>query len=221
MVGMKPTLLIAACCAALLTACTSEVRFGFTPIRETNHVAEATSTNLVLVTNYVHVPEVRDTAGAVIEPAKEIQQIQPIYNVTTVPAHDQVQIVGWQKDEAKFQTGQTLLSMIPDAGPALAALFGAGGTLAAGIQTWIARRNAKKADANEKGLIGTIQGVEQIRSALQLTDKGKELDAKMLEALKKAQADYGAVEVVQKLIEQHTGYTTKQVNLAGLLDDKT
>ena len=214
MVGMKALLLLP---ILLLTACTSEVRFGFTPIRETNHVAEATSTNLVLVTNYVHVPEVRDTAGAVIEPAKEIQQIQPIYNVTTIPAHDQVQIVGWEKDQAKFGVGQSLLALIPDAGPAAATALGAFGTVAAAIQTWIARRNAKKADANETGLIATMKGIEEIRVALRQTEKGKELDAKIVNALKTAQDEYGAMDVVKKLIEEHTGFTTRQVDLSKLI----
>jgi hypothetical protein len=84
-------------------------------------------------------------------------------------------------------------------------------TTAFGI--WMRYQKAK----NQAALVGTIQGVEEIRTALQSTEKGKELDAKIVEALQRRQEATGAIQVVQKLIEKHTGSTTSSPQIKDLL----
>jgi hypothetical protein len=70
---------------------------------------------------------------------------------------------------------------------------------------------------NQAALVGTIQGVEEIRTALQATEKGKELDTKIVEVLQRKQEATGAISVVQKLIEKHTGSTTASPQIKDLL----
>lgn len=70
---------------------------------------------------------------------------------------------------------------------------------------------------NQAALVGTIQGVEEIRTALQSSDKGKDLDAKIVEVLQRKQEASGAISVVQKLLEKHTGSTTASPQIKDLL----
>jgi hypothetical protein len=78
---------------------------------------------------------------------------------------------------------------------------------------WMRYQNLK----NQAALVGTIQGVEEIRTALQSSDKGKDLDAKIVEVLQRKQEASGAISVVQKLLEKHTGSTTASPQIKDLL----
>lgn len=66
--------------------------------------------------------------------------------------------------------------------------------------------------------VGTIQGVEEIRTGLQQTEKGRELDAKVVEALIRHQEATGSSALIQKLIEKHTGGTTSKAEIKTLLE---
>lgn len=85
-------------------------------------------------------------------------------------------------------------------------------TTAFGI--WMRYQKTKATAAH----IGTIQGVEEIRTALQQTEKGRELDAKVVESLIRHQEATGTSKLVQQLIEKHTGSTSSKAEIKTLIE---
>lgn len=85
-------------------------------------------------------------------------------------------------------------------------------TTAFGI--WMRYQKAKATAAH----IGTIQGVEEIRAGLRQTEKGRKLDAKVVETLRRHQEALGAAPVVEKLIEKHTGFTQSAHSIQTLVE---
>jgi hypothetical protein len=143
---------------------------------------------------------------------------EPSTNITAHPG--QLQIVG-QMDESGVVTPnprvidvlQPILNITnPDTGTQeLLSGLVALATTAFGL--WMRYQKLK----NQAALVGTIQGVEEIRTALQSSDKGKYLDAKIVEVLQRKQEASGAISVVQKLLEKHTGSTTASPQIKDLL----
>jgi hypothetical protein len=145
---------------------------------------------------------------------------EPVTNQTAIVHPGQLQIMGQADENGAFTAAPRTIDVLqpiyqvtnPDTRTQelLSGLL-ALATTAFGL--WMRYQKLK----NEAALVGTIQGVEEIRSNLQSTEKGKELDAKMVGILRRKQEATGAISVVEKLIEQHTGSTTTASQLKELL----
>jgi hypothetical protein len=199
----------------LLTGCAAARNALYRPITSELHVPEQVVTNYVTTrTNTVIVPAVVDAAGNVLTSAQTINQVEtlpvPVPVLTTNPAAVLVVTNGWEKRPEVFETAEVVGGAIPGWGTLVAGLFGAAGTLGA---AWLNRKHK----GTEAALVGTIQGIEQIRRALQRTDEGRRIDEQLVAALERAQRDHNAVDIVQRLIELHTGYTREQVDLGRIL----
>lgn len=198
---------------ASFTGCGTVRSFLYQPVLGTNAVPAMTVTNTVMVTNVVSLPAVTNDTTGVVTPPQVLLSLQPVVTITNLPAHYEVVTNDWVKRPEVFGTADAVGSLFPGWGTAAAGIFGALGSLGA---AWM-RGSAKK---NEAGLVGTIQGIDEIRRALQATPELKAIDKQLVDALERAQRDHGALDVVQTLIEQHTGYTTQQVDLKSLIAPK-
>lgn len=166
-----------------------------------------------MVTNIVTMPAVTNDTTGVVTPPQVLLSLQPVITITNLPAHLEVVTNSWEKRPEVFGTATAVGSLFPGWGTAAAGIFGALGSIGA---AW-ANRKAKQSEA---GLVGTIQGIDEIRRALQATPELAAIDKQLVNALERAQRDHGALDVVQKLIELHTGYTTQQIDLKSLVAAK-
>lgn len=203
----------------LMTGCASMRDSLYRPVTSTIEVPEQVVTNYVsLRTNTVVIPAVLDSAGNVLTGEQTVEQVEelpaPVPIVVTNPATRLVLTNGWERRPEVFETANIVATALPGWGTLAAGLFGAAGTIGA---AWLNR----KQKGTEAALVGTIQGIEEIRRALQQTPEGRKLDANFVDALQRAQRDHNALEIVQRLVELHTGYTRDQVDLGRIITPTT
>ncbi len=183
-----------------LTGCSSIRNAVLKPVIVTNEVPAIVVTNISFTTNITVIAASTNEATGEVTPPVIRTVVTPREEVIVTPAH-QTLGTNWVKNEAVFTTVSTIGDAFPGIGQLIAGLFGATGTLLAAF--WNRKSRGFQATA-----VANIQGIEEIRRALQLTPQGRELDKKFVEALERAQRDHNAMEITQKLIDQFTGYTT-------------
>lgn len=214
-----PFLLALAVTALFVTGCVGMRDKLYRPITTTIDVPQQVVTNYVTVrTNTVVVPATVDAQGNILTGEHTVERVEqlpaPVPYLTTNPPTTLVLTNGWEKRPEVFATAEVVGSAIPGWGSLAAGLFGAAGTIGA---AWLNR----KQKGTEAALVGTIQGIEQIRMALQKTPEGKKLDSAFVTALERAQRDHNAFDIVQRLLEIHTGYTKDQIDLSNIIKPPT
>jgi hypothetical protein len=200
---------------ALLSGCGST---GFTSVRDVffkprvSQVQEPATirTNTVLVTNVIEVLKTNEVSGEITRLTKI--NVTPEERVEFLPPRVVFVTNGWEKNEAVFGAMQAGAGFIPGWGSVIAAAIGGIGTAAA---AWMSKRKTTH------GLVGTIQGIDEFRRGLQGTEQGRALDAELTRLLSRAQVDWGSVELIKRMLEEHTGYTKDQGKVAELLATKS